>query len=147
MTVTFREVTKENFGECIRLKVREDQKFVASNLYSLAESKVAPENLPFAIYAGETMVGFIMYSFNYLEKELYLGRIMIDQQYQGKGYGKAALDIIKEIAMQDPGIEKIELSTKPDNTNGIRIYEKFVFKDTGILDDGEEIFVLPLPRP
>jgi len=147
MTVTFREVTKENFSECIRLKVREDQKFVASNLYSLAESKVAPENLPFAIYAGETMVGFVMYSVNYLEKELYLGRIMIDQQYQGKGYGKAALDIIKEIAMQDPGIEKIELSTKPDNTNGIRIYEKFVFKDTGILDDGEEIFVLPLPRP
>ena len=38
MTITLREVTMENFYECIKLTVNEDQKnFVASNTFSLAE--------------------------------------------------------------------------------------------------------------
>mgnify|MGYP000895417057 CR=1 FL=1 len=146
MTVTFREITRENFKECLRLKVRADQPFVAPNVHSLALSKVAPEFLPFGIYADEVMVGFIMYACFYKQKKLYLCRFMIDAQYQHKGYGKAALDLLKQIAMDDPGIDYMELSTAPDNAYGIRIYEKFGFKDTGVLDEDEEVFVLDLDK-
>lgn len=146
MGVTFRELTKMNFKECINLKVRDDQRFVASNLYSIAQSKIEPEYIPLAIYNDETLVGFIMYTLDLEKRELYLCRLMIDAQYQGKGYGKESLDLIKSIATETPGIDKIELSTKPDNHHGIKVYEKAGFKDTGILDEGEEVYVLKIPR-
>lgn len=146
MSVTVREITEKNFHECIGLKVRDDQPYVASNVYSIAQSKVEPIFIPLAIYAEETMVGFMMYALNYPEKNLYLCRFMIDQRYQHQGLGKAALDRVKEIAMQDPGIESIELSTRPDNLYGIKFYAKFGFKDTGALDGDEEVFVLDLEK-
>ena len=146
MSLSFRAITKDNFNKCLRLKVRDDQKYVASNVYSIAQSKTEPKYIPMAIYNDETMVGFVMYELDYKEKELYLCRFMIDEQHQHMGYGKGALDILKGMAMKDPGIEKIELSTKPDNEHGIKVYEEFGFIDTGVLDDGEEVFVLYLRK-
>lgn len=146
MSVSLRAVTKANFQECIGLKVRDDQKFVASNVYSLAEAKVGPEYIPLAIYHDETMVGFLMYELNYPAKELYLCRFMVDQRFQHRGYGRGALELLKDIAMKDPGIERMALSTKPDNAYGIKVYERFGFRDTGVLDDGEEVFVLNLEK-
>jgi len=58
-----------------------------------------------------------MFAMFYDKEELYLCRFMIDQRYQGKGFGKAALDRLKEIAMGDDGIRRIKLSTAPDNAN------------------------------
>lgn len=146
MSVAFREITPDNFDECVGLKVRADQPYVASNVYSIAQAKIFPQYTILAIYHAETMVGFVMYKLDYEAKELYLGRFMIDQRYQHKGYGKGALDLLKNIALEDPGIEKITLSTNPDNVYGIKVYEKFGFKDTGILDDGEEVFGLDLQK-
>lgn len=55
-------VTRDNFFDVVALKVApEQQEFVASNAFSLAESKYFPELKPFAIYAGESLVGFVMY--------------------------------------------------------------------------------------
>ena len=36
------------------------------------------------------------------------------------------------------------LSTNPDNAYGIKVYEKFGFRDTGVLDEDEEVFELVL---
>lgn len=64
MNVTLRDVTMENFHECIKLNVREEQKnFVASNTFSLAEAKADGVSDPLAIYLDDQMVGFIMYDF------------------------------------------------------------------------------------
>jgi len=146
MSITLKEITRENFNECVKLKIRDDQRFVASNVYSIAESKVAPENIPMAVYAGDAMVGFVMYEFDYANRELYIGRLMIDQHYQHMGYGRETLEAVRQIGLQDAGIVKLALSTNPENTYGIRVYEKFGFKDTGILDDGEEVFEYDLGK-
>lgn len=64
MTVTLRDITKANWQECANLNLAPGQEhFVASNAYSLAESKFQPTFVPLAIYAGETMVGFVMYGY------------------------------------------------------------------------------------
>ena len=146
MSITLKEITRENFNECVKLKIRDDQRFVASNVYSIAESKVAPENIPMAVYAGDAMVGFVMYEFDYANRELYIGRLMIDQHYQHMGYGRETLEAVKQIGLQDAGIVKLALSTNPENTYGIKVYERFGFKDTGILDDGEEVFEYDLGK-
>lgn len=146
MSISLREITQDNFFACMRLSVRNDQPFVASNAFSVAESKIFPDWITKAIYYGEEIVGFMMYAMDYKENELYLCRFMIDQKQQGKGYGKAALDRLKEIAMHDENIHKITLSTHPENTNGIRIYEKFGFVDMKYMEDDEEVFTLDLKK-
>ncbi len=73
--VTLRKITEDNFIECISLEPMEDQKkFVARNIYSLAEAYIALANgycipMPYAIYDDETMVGFLMLSYEQADKE------------------------------------------------------------------------------
>ncbi len=146
MSISFREITQENFFTCMRLSVRDDQPFVASNAFSVAESKIFPDWITRAVYHEDEMVGFVMYSMNYEKSELYLCRFMIDQKHQGKGYGKATLELLKEIAMNDEKIRKMTLSTNPENANGIRIYEKFGFVDMKYKEEDEEVFSLDLQK-
>ena len=40
----------------------------------------------------------------------------------------------------------MELSTRLENKYGIKVYEKFGFKDTGVLRLGDEVFVLSLQK-
>ena len=57
--IELRKITRENFRECIRLSVAEDQrKFVASNMYSLAEATADGVSNPLAFYADDQMDGF-----------------------------------------------------------------------------------------
>ena len=144
MKVSLREITKSNFKECVELKVREDQPFVAPNVYSIAQAKIDSDWIISAVYAEETMVGFVMYHLDYEEGELYLCRFMIDHRYQHTGYGKATLDLLKAIALRDTRIKRICLSTSPSNAYGIKVYTRFGFTDTGRMDHGEEVFTLEL---
>src|SRR3954465_429625 len=93
MTVTLREITKENWRQIIALQLAEGQEgFVASNVYSLAQAKVDPVRIPLAIYSDETPVGFIMYNDRPLDDGSYhISRLMVDREHQGKGYGRAAV--------------------------------------------------------
>ena len=140
MNIEFRKIDDDNFDECVKLSVREDQPFVATNLRSLAQAAINPEAVPRAIYVEDEMVGFIMYLVDRGSGRIYLWRLMIDQRFQGRGYGTAALGMLERIARAEPGVVRLKLSTSPDNANGIKVYTKFGFVDTGILDDGEEIF-------
>ena len=97
MTVTLQPVTGENWNALIKLKVRDDQvNFVASNLYSIAESQFGYEDeghwdyYPFGAYVGDDPIGFVMYCFNYDHSrfQAFVMRLMVDEKFQGKGYGR-----------------------------------------------------------
>ena len=61
MSISLREITQDNFYACMKLSVRKDQPFVASNSFSVAESKIFQNWITNAIYNDEEMVGFMMY--------------------------------------------------------------------------------------
>ncbi|MBN1982240.1 MAG: GNAT family N-acetyltransferase [Chitinivibrionales bacterium] len=73
-------------------------------MYSIAQAKIEDFWIIKAIYHDEEMVGFIMYMKDYPHKELYICRLMIDAQFQKKVYGKAALDLVRQMAEDDPKI-------------------------------------------
>jgi diamine N-acetyltransferase len=142
MNVSLREITPENFKQCVNLKVAEGQeKFVASNVMSIAQSKVYPTHLPFAVYAGEEIVGFVLYGFDEEEKRFYLGRLMIDEKHQGKGYGRAATLEVIERLKQIEDCTEIYLSFVPENKNAEKLYESIGFARTGELNEGGEIMM------
>ena len=60
--ILFKEITKDNFWDCIELSVLNEQvDFVTSNAVSIAQSKIQPECIPLAVYDDEVMVGFVLY--------------------------------------------------------------------------------------
>jgi diamine N-acetyltransferase len=145
MTVTLREITMDNFLECVRLSVGEAQKnFVASNMFSLAEAKADRVSNPYAIYADEQIVGFIMYDFNPEENRGYVSRLMVDARFQGKGYGRAAMAEVVDRLKRVPGIRDIQTSFHPENHVAEALYASLGFARTGEVVDGEIVVRTPL---
>jgi diamine N-acetyltransferase len=124
MTVTLQAITQDNWMECINLNVSEEQQqrhSVAPNVTSLAQAYGEPWWLPLGIYAGNTMVGFVMYGRRPGTAINYILRLMVDARYQGRGYGKAALAaVIDRIRQQDSG--EIQLDYDHNDPIAVRLY-------------------------
>ena len=99
--------------------------------------------MPLAIYDGaETMVGFLMHGTNPDNDELWILRLMVGQQYQGRGYGQAAMkEIIRQLKAK-PDCQEIFTSYKPGNHVAARLYRSLGFEDTGRIEDGELVVCL-----
>jgi diamine N-acetyltransferase len=140
--VTLRDVDRHNFRQCIRLDVREEQRgFVATNVISIAQSKVEPECIPQAVYAGDEMVGFIMYGYDPEEREHFIGRVMIDRSHQGQGYGRAAVVEAIRRMRADPHLRGITLCIVPANEGAQRLYESLGFVLTGEVSESGELYM------
>ena len=138
--VRLEPITPENFKECISLKVADAQaNFVASNLMSIAQAKIYPTANPFAVYAGEKLVGFVMYGFDTDEEHYYLGRLMIDEKHQGKGFGKAATLEVIERMKEIEDCREIYLSFVPENTGAEKLYSSVGFERTGKISESGEV--------
>jgi diamine N-acetyltransferase len=74
---------------------------------------------------------------NPAEGKHYLWRFMIDENFQGKGYGKKAMALIIEHVRQDPNAKEIRLSYHKAEGSPQPFYERLGFKDTGEVIDGE----------
>ena len=145
MKITLKEVTAENFNRISKLKVKENQQnFVAPNAYSVAQSKFYPSWVCLAAYAGEVPVGFTMYGIEEEDNSLWIIRMMIDEEFQGKGYGRETLQAVVEYIKSRNYVKEIFLSFVPGNDTAKKLYESFGFKDTGRFEQGEFVYKLEL---
>lgn len=112
LAIRLAEVTAKNWHDVIALELDDAQQdLVSSNLYSLAEAKFSPLARPRAIYAGDDLVGFLMYDLPDADEpdRAAIYRFMIDRRHQRRGYGKAALEqAIAEIRAH-PGVGTISI--------------------------------------
>lgn len=143
MAVILREIDKDNFAECVKLEVAPEQKnFVASNVASIAQSKVYQHMVPMAVYNDNAMVGFVMYGCHPETLQYWVIRLMIDARWQGKGLGRAAmLDLIK-LLRKNYNCDQISLSFVPENTGAESLYSSIGFERTGEIDEGEVVMRL-----
>ena len=148
-----RPVTKDNWQQLIKLQVREDQKnFVASNLYSIAQSQFGDEYEghwdlhAFGIYDGNEPVGFLMYGFNFEhpEQQAFIQRLMVDEKYQGKGYGRFGMEKMLEVFRADERIYTVGISYEPENNAARKLYASLGFVETGRIIEGEAEALLKL---
>ncbi|PHA36651.1 GNAT family N-acetyltransferase [Bacillus wiedmannii] len=137
MTLHIREVTEKNWRSVAALNVaKNQQQFIESNSFSLAESLFEGNGTSVGLYDGETLVGYAMYGW-YFEKRksVWLDRFMIDEQYQGKGYAKRFLRILIQFLQDKYECKIIYLSLHPDNKLAMGLYESFGFRLNGDIDD------------
>lgn len=148
MAITLQEITKDNWRQCVKLKVADDQQeFVAPNVYSLAQSKFEPDVTTLAIYDDVMMVGFIMYQDDKAEKTYYIWRLMIDQSQQNKGYGRAAMLEVLNLLKTQPDYTEIGISYVPENTVAEKLYNSLGFEKTGEIIDGEVTAAYKIHKP
>ncbi len=140
--INFKEITKENLIPIIKLKVFEHQEDqVASNAISIAQGNYDDEAWFRGIYDDDIPVGFIMLVLDAENDEYMVWRFMIDQNHQRKGYGKAAIDLMKKIVKERfPEVKEIFLSYVPKENGGADgFYKKIGFEDTGEMQGKEKI--------
>ena len=151
--------------DIVDLQVAEDQEdFVSSNGDSIIEAYTTPGTgctaIPFGIYEDEEPVGFVMVGYN--EGALHafggdevslvwfdnysLWRIMIDENHQRKGYGRAAMELALDFIRTKPcgEAEYCVLSYEPENEVARKFYASLGFVETGVIDHDEMVAVLKL---
>ena len=148
-----RPVTKDNWKDLIRLKVRQDQThFVASNLYSIAEAQFGDDYEghwdlhPFGIYDENLPVGFLMYALNFEhpKQQAFISRLMVDEKQQGKGYGRFGMEKMLEIFRTEERIKVVGISYEPENETARKLYASLGFEETGERVGEEVLAVLQL---
>lgn len=153
MTITLRPVTHENWRDVYALTKTlsaEQQGFVAPNGYSMLEAIYDPDQRtrPRAVYAdiggADTLVGFVMTYYDAEYDEHWIDRLMVAGEHQGKGYGRAALAQTLDYFRTLPECKAVHISFEPENTPARALYASMGFLDTGIVQEGEIVFRLPL---
>lgn len=136
-------ITKENWIDAILLKVREDQEhFVTSNTFSLAQLNFLNNFYAKGIYKGKDMIGFTLYGIDEIDNDYWIYRLMIDEKFQGKGFGQSAVHLIVEDIKQlkQPHHQAITISYEPDNSHAKYIYERAGFVEVpGLFIEGEQV--------
>lgn len=159
--LSLQRIDGRNVWDILKLKVsKEQQSYVAGNDVSLIEAYISKtENgqiFPFGIYKDDVPVGFLMIGFGIdsswddapaiAQNNYDLRRLMIDIKYQGRGYGKEALNLALEFIHTFPcgKAEYCWLSYEPENKVARDLYRSFGFVETGEKDGEELIAVLKL---
>ena len=139
------EVTEENWLEIATLSVRKDQKgFLAPPIGILARGYVYRDcnGHVWGIANGDQMVGVALVRDQNEEPRCYdLQQFMIDQRFQGQGYGAEALRQILSILEEERRFDCVEVCVKNTDIPALRLYEKTGFVDTGYIDPDLPEFV------
>jgi diamine N-acetyltransferase len=146
-TIELKEVTYDNFDAVVELQLLKHQEdYLASNTYSIAQSKFDPHYHPRAIYADNELVGFLMYhTFDCdVAHQTGIHRFMIDYRFQGKGVGRSAMEAALAEIQRIPELKRITICYHPENPLAQPFYASFGFKEIGIDEEGEMIAVIEL---
>jgi diamine N-acetyltransferase len=132
------------------------EEFVASVETSLGEAEAYPEACAryWAAYAGSEVVGFVMLSDGIPAATLaadatllgpyYLWRLLIDERYQRRGYGTAAIDALVAYVRERPGADTLLVSCGQGEGSPQPFYERYGFVATGEFHEGEVVLALGL---
>jgi diamine N-acetyltransferase len=107
-----------------------------------------------SVHDGDKLVGFVMISDGIPAEVLaadddiigpyFLWRLLIDERYQGRGYGAATIDAVVAYLRTRPGAEVLWTSCGRGDGTPKPFYERYGFVDTGELKWGETVLRLDL---
>jgi diamine N-acetyltransferase len=151
--VTLREITMDTvMGICLLSDTLTEPKkyFVAPNVYSLAQAHFHPYAWFRAIYAGKAPVGFMMIVDGEPEEDkggkpvYFLWRFMIAEPFQGRGYGRQAVQRLVEYVRTRPQASELLVSCGQGEGSPQGFYESAGFILTGEALDEEVVLRLAL---
>lgn len=146
--IRFEMITEDNFYQVIGLKVADEERtFVASNVQSLAECWLYRDNgdvFPYAIYAEDSLVGFVLIDVDDDDSTYMIWRLMIDEAYQGRGYGRRTLEHLIQQA-RTLNYHRLRADYVTENAKMAHLLNRLGFVKIGE-DEKEQWTVLDLRR-
>ncbi|MGC5698802.1 GNAT family N-acetyltransferase [Pseudomonas sp. NFXW11] len=142
MNVQLREVDHGNYEQLSDLEVfAEQEDYVASNLWSLAQAAYEPQCTARAIYHQDQPVGLFLWHAASPHK-VAIWRFMVDKQHQHQGIGRQALGLLLEELRRSPGLTQVEICYNPENPLAAPFYASFGFQEQGMDQDNEDMLAL-----
>jgi diamine N-acetyltransferase len=158
--LSLRPVLRDHVLPLIGLKVRADQEdLVSSNAKTLAEAAYETGSYVWGLWDGEALVGLMamIHPGEYPRDDYqlpqppdnsaaaaYLWRLMIGSDFQGKGYGAAAL-AAAFAQTRTWGYTQVTAHVSDAPHSNLGFYERFGFVSTGVIDDGELVICADVP--
>lgn len=146
MSIRLEPVTAHNRRQVLELQVTKDQTTYIEQVEECLEEAAACRSWrPVGIYAEDTLVGFAMYGFFPEYRpfgRVWMDRLLIDARYQGRGYGRAAMEQLLIRLEATYHRRRIYLSVFPENEAALQLYQSLGFRATGETDiHGEIVFM------
>lgn len=140
--ITIRPITQQNEQEVRAVRPKKEQSFFIETVDAcLKEAAEEARWHPVAIYEEEQVVGFAMYGAFGKNPDVWIDRIVIDAVFQGKGYGRQAMEQLMTLVLSQYESRRIYLSIVESNERARRLYEHLGFQSTERYDpNGELIF-------
>ena len=143
--ITLQPVGKDNWRDVINVTITEpQQEFIAHPGYYLALCAYGDLWNPLAVYLGDKVIGFLMWAVDTADQSCWLGGIFIDQNYQGQGYGRKAIQTAISMLSTKHGYQHFALSYQPANTIAKHLYSTLGFVETDEWEDDEIVARLSL---
>jgi diamine N-acetyltransferase len=153
--IRLERITWDNFWKVIELEVSESQKtympevsvYMAQSYVNLSLKYV---DQCLGIYHDKQLIGFTKIVFvpksvepYYIDVDSYMiDGFMIDQSFQGKGYGKIAFErILEEIRNKTNKSISFSLTCFDENVVAKRFFESFGFKKVGVKDQEKGLYI------
>lgn len=130
----------------VPLKVSKEQQRYVANCTTILARAYAYRNSrsqAFLIYEDETPVGMGLYHDCEPLSAYIFSEILIDERFQGKGFGRTATKLVLDNMKKDGKYEKVILCYIEGNDTARRLYESFGFVETD-RDEDEIIMELKL---
>jgi diamine N-acetyltransferase len=143
--VSLRPLDDSNRAELEALHVSPAQlEYVSSVANSLLEAAEHPgaRAICWGLYDDDTPVGFVMIADEVDDPQYisqFLWKLLIDERYQRRGYGTAAIDLVVEYFRSRPGVVAMWTSAGEGKGSPIPFYERYGFERTGEMVDDDEV--------
>ena len=142
MEISLRQVTKENYEEVCELDVTKEQEdYVACNMWSIVESKYNEGYETRVIYMKEEPVGFFMWVKESRIK-VSIWRFMVDKKHQQKSIGRVSLNLALAEIKKVSDLQEIEICYNPKNPVAKEFYSSFGFSEIGMDEDDEDMLAV-----
>jgi diamine N-acetyltransferase len=142
--VELRAVDEGNWEACAAIRPAPGQdRFVAPVAFYLCMCHYEQTWQPLAIYAGADLVGFVMWAVDPEDGSHWIGGLVIDDDRQGEGNGRAAMAALLQ-RFREAGAVEAALSYEPENEPARALYASLGFRETDERADGETVARLAL---
>ncbi|MDN4055898.1 GNAT family N-acetyltransferase [Massilia sp. YIM B02763] len=142
MDVTLQDITEENFEDFMDMELPEHQReLLASNAYSIAQSRFYPDYIPRGVYCDGEPAGFLLYDRRAgdVEGDYAIYRFMVDHARQGRGIGRRAMELLLAELRARPDMRRITICYHERNARAKAFYASFGFVETGVDERGEMV--------
>jgi diamine N-acetyltransferase len=142
MKIFLHQINKENYAQVCDLDVsKEQEEYVACNMWSLVEAQFNDGYECRAITLDEDIVGFLMWV-QETSIKCSIWRFMIDKKFQQQGIGRQALQLAIDEIKKMKELREIEICYHPKNPVAKNFYGSFGFIEVGMDEEDEDMLAV-----